>query len=638
MLRSLSATLVALALLTAAAGAQTDTITVLHFNDTHANLAPLGPRDAALAGTLGGIARAATVIGMTKMENPQALVLHAGDISIGDLFYTKYFDVAELQILLALGLDAMAVGNHEFDLGPHYFQQMLDTAFAAGSFPLLSANAQMEDPSVAGLRDYILPYTVKTVGTTKVGIFGLTTPLANLLSDPAPVILEEDFPGVAAAMVDTLTKQGCSIIICLSHLGSAYDQILASSVAGITLIAGGHDHYRFEQPVATTNPAGDTTWIVQAGSFYQAIGRVRLENAGGTVRLLDYTYIPLDATIPEEPSTAAIVSGLIAGIEETYGPMYTQRVSYVTEDFEEVAEALTELGPKDTPIGNLVAGAYKTALGTQIGIQAGGSTAHPLRHGPIVGADIFRVVGYGFNADNGLGYHLARFSMKGAALLAGLEFGVSQIEFDDEYLLQVAGMSYCYDPTHPAFQRVFAVQINGADIDTAATYTIAANEFIPMFLNAMRIPFSDLRVFAGDTTEFQVLLQTLMLSDTLRPHTDGRVRADLASSVETGDAGATPAAFDLAQNYPNPFNPSTMISFSLPAAALVRLSVYDVLGREITTLAAGQCPAGRTSVTWDGKDASGNSVASGVYFYRIDVRSANGATAFLAARKMLLMK
>ncbi len=168
------------ALLSVPLAAQVDTITIFHVNDSHSNLSTLGQRDAGLEGSLGGIARVATVIGMTKMEDPDALVLHAGDVSIGDLFYTKYFASAEMQIMLALGFDAMTLGNHEFDLGPLYFKQMLDSAFVQGSFPLLSANAILEDPLVQNLKTYVQPYVIKKIGGTSVGIFGLTTPATNL--------------------------------------------------------------------------------------------------------------------------------------------------------------------------------------------------------------------------------------------------------------------------------------------------------------------------------------------------------------------------------------------------------------------------------------------------------------------------
>jgi 5'-nucleotidase len=71
--------------------AQTDTITILHVNDTHSTLSAIGPRDQNLNGTIGGIARAASVIGYERTIDPELLLLHAGDISIGDLFFNRFF-------------------------------------------------------------------------------------------------------------------------------------------------------------------------------------------------------------------------------------------------------------------------------------------------------------------------------------------------------------------------------------------------------------------------------------------------------------------------------------------------------------------------------------------------------------------
>jgi len=108
--------------------AQPDTLTILHVNDSHANLMPLAPRNADLSGQRGGIARVATFVGYTKMTEPNVLFLHAGDVSIGDPMYAYYFNVPELTILSQLGLDAMAAGNHEFDITPAGLQMELETA------------------------------------------------------------------------------------------------------------------------------------------------------------------------------------------------------------------------------------------------------------------------------------------------------------------------------------------------------------------------------------------------------------------------------------------------------------------------------------------------------------------------------
>ncbi|MBN2226400.1 MAG: T9SS type A sorting domain-containing protein [candidate division Zixibacteria bacterium] len=93
-----------------------------------------------------------------------------------------------------------------------------------------------------------------------------------------------------------------------------------------------------------------------------------------------------------------------------------------------------------------------------------------------------------------------------------------------------------------------------------------------------------------------------------------------------------PDNFDLSQNYPNPFNPSTQISFTVPRAMSVSLEVYNVLGKKVATVFDGMADAGRTVVTWDGRNDDGSTVASGIYFYRIK------ADDFVKTRKMVLMK
>ena len=84
-----------------------------------------------------------------------------------------------------------------------------------------------------------------------------------------------------------------------------------------------------------------------------------------------------------------------------------------------------------------------------------------------------------------------------------------------------------------------------------------------------------------------------------------------------------PVSFDLFQNYPNPFNAKTMISFSLDENAFTRLTVFDLLGRQVKTLISGDLPAGAHEVIWDGTDQSGRGVSSGIYLYRLDSGSKN---------------
>ncbi len=90
--------------------------------------------------------------------------------------------------------------------------------------------------------------------------------------------------------------------------------------------------------------------------------------------------------------------------------------------------------------------------------------------------------------------------------------------------------------------------------------------------------------------------------------------------------------FGLQQNYPNPFNPETTISYAIAANGSVKLTIYNLLGQEIVTLVDKKQQRGQYSVSWDGRDAAGKQVASGVYVYRIEVHD------FVETRKMLLLR
>jgi hypothetical protein len=102
--------------------------------------------------------------------------------------------------------------------------------------------------------------------------------------------------------------------------------------------------------------------------------------------------------------------------------------------------------------------------------------------------------------------------------------------------------------------------------------------------------------------------------------------------------GATPLEFALMQNYPNPFNPTTTIRYALPKDAFVRLAVTNVLGQEVATLQEGVQTVGFHDVIWNGTSRTGRNVASGVYFYRIEAKAADGTQTYTTMNKMLMLK
>jgi hypothetical protein len=106
----------------------------------------------------------------------------------------------------------------------------------------------------------------------------------------------------------------------------------------------------------------------------------------------------------------------------------------------------------------------------------------------------------------------------------------------------------------------------------------------------------------------------------------------LQGALSLGAGSDLPTTYALGNNYPNPFNPTTSISFSLPAKGEVKLAVYNILGQHVTDLASGTFDAGTHSVAWDGTDAAGDKVTSGVYLYRLETSQ------FVETKKMMLLK
>jgi hypothetical protein len=108
-----------------------------------------------------------------------------------------------------------------------------------------------------------------------------------------------------------------------------------------------------------------------------------------------------------------------------------------------------------------------------------------------------------------------------------------------------------------------------------------------------------------------------------------------ATGIVKSSGASLPTTFALNQNYPNPFNPSTIISFQIPVASHVTLKVYDILGRELTTLIDETQTAGSHSITFNAAK-----YASGVYFYRLAANAASSGqtVSYTAVKKLLLLK
>jgi 5'-nucleotidase / UDP-sugar diphosphatase len=458
--------------------AQPVTLTIIHVNDTHSNLDPYG------AGKFGGIARAASVIGNWKMAEPNPILLHAGDFMVGNLMFNTYFGVPELGILNSLGFDALVLGNHEFDPGPEDLAGILFSAGLDESFHILGANV-INLGEVPLLQSIVKPYAVKDFGDVKVGIIGVTTPAANVQSNPAPVIISDDIvEKILENMFVLRNVEGADVVIVLSHLGLAYDMMIADYLSGIDAIIGGHSHTPIHELVYANGIP-----IVHAGEFYSYIGKLRLSFDGSSTTVIDYVTQQITDAIPEEPTVAGMVDLLKQGVTAKY-------IGVLGDPYDPIATAERYMHAEplafdilDTPIGNLVTSAMHAyepdidcALEPTGHIVGGG-----IFEGPVTSAELFRAFPYGYDESDGLGFRLATYYLTGAHIYGMLhvllEFIHPEIN-DFEYVIQSAGLDYVIYITPDGFE-IGEVYINGSPLNPAGVYKVASSDMVVNYMNML---------------------------------------------------------------------------------------------------------------------------------------------------------
>ena len=236
----LAATLLALSTSAAFADYQ---LNILHFNDFHSRVESINKFDATCSAEeetknecFGGAARLKTIIDQRRaaLAGQNVLVLDAGDNFQGSLFYTTYKGAAEVEFLNDMKIDAMTVGNHEFDDGEGPLAAFLDKA----QFPVVTANLVVDDQSNLGER--IKKSIVLDIGGQKIGIVGAVTTETPELASPGPHVKITDDAAAISAEVDALKSQGVNKIIALTHVGYPRDVEKIAKIAGVSVVVGGH--------------------------------------------------------------------------------------------------------------------------------------------------------------------------------------------------------------------------------------------------------------------------------------------------------------------------------------------------------------------------------------------------------------
>lgn len=498
-------------------------LVILHTNDLHSHLMGKSPEADYTPTpdndqTTGGVARLATAIGNARLDAAGApvLLLDAGDFMMGSLFEIVSTQLAaELNVMKALGYDATTIGNHELDWTPKGLAGILQAATASGpTVPIVASNMNFsatdpgdDDLQALATAGVILPKLVKTVGTLKVGIFGLLgEEAASVTPQKAPLTFDK-IAVAAQRMVDDLrTNDQVDLVIALSHSGiysdgTGEDAVLAQTVPGIDVIVSGHTHDTLPQPKQV-----GSTLIVTAGKYGEDLGNLQLSVTkaaapGGpaTVTMDGYTLLAIDDQITGDQTTQAAVDSYISAVDIALGGTgltYKLPVADTTFDLPlpQFAEA---------PIGDLVADSYLAIAGAVdptdppvMGFEANGQIRSDIQKGKtgaIWFADLFRVLPDGIGPDGNPGFPLVTYYLNAQDIFSGLQFDAASDVVANDFFLQVAGLSLTYDMTLPAFHRVTGVNlVTPAGVatpldptDTTTCYKVVSTNFVAGLLGVV---------------------------------------------------------------------------------------------------------------------------------------------------------
>jgi 2',3'-cyclic-nucleotide 2'-phosphodiesterase/3'-nucleotidase len=490
MRRSACFALAALLLFARASRAEEMRLTVLHTTDVHGALLPWD--DLLDRAAPRGLVKVATLVSRVRGEGSPVLLLDAGDATSGSPLTTVWqHDHAGAPepvtlAMNAMGYDAMALGNHEFDFGP----AALESTRAAAHFPWLAANVVHADGSPA-----FPPAIVKEVaGGIRVGVFGLATPAVPQLCDSAQCAGYQFLSPIEIAQREVNRLRGaerCDVVIALAHTGLEKDPRtgelrsgdapgenfgwrLAHEVTGLDVVILGHTH--------STVPSAmiDATLVTQAGRAAEGLGRIDLtltrETGAGPWKLTGRraSVIALGDSLAADAALADTLAG------------YAARTKAALDEPVATATApLTEPGGRfsDNVLWQLVHRAQLDATGADVSLAALFDPGQRIEAGPVTVRDLMRLYPY----EN----TLVAVEMTGAELKQALEQSaryLADYTYEDGRPLAVPGMpgfnfdmamgvTYEVDLTRPAGDRIQHLAMGNEPLDPARRLRVAVNGY-----------------------------------------------------------------------------------------------------------------------------------------------------------------
>lgn len=391
-------------------------LTILHTSDIHSRITsyehiPIYTEEqlglVADRGPYGGIAKIATIIKRERAASGRVLHLDSGDLFQGAPIFNLFKGEPELRTLSFVGVDAFALGNHEFDFGP---ENVVSQFEQWAEFPVLAANYmwnETETPFADAFQTLIHPFTFFNLHGLKVSVIGMGN-LSSMTSlddaDNSAGILPLNTLQTVQDYVNIL-RDSSDVVIVLSHMGLNHDEIIGQNVCGVDMIVGGHHHIALNPPkiipydpdpeyVKEIDSIGTCSneWkrnpiLVHSHAFSKFVGRLDIVVRDGRIRAHKFKLFPVDNTIPDDAETWEILE-----------PYYEQLLrEYDLDMVIATANAdLSRFGANggDSRLGNLVAEAiqYRRGIETDFAVTNSLGVRMDIQEGPINIETMFNVM------------------------------------------------------------------------------------------------------------------------------------------------------------------------------------------------------------------------------------------------------
>ncbi|MCX5976800.1 MAG: 5'-nucleotidase C-terminal domain-containing protein [Coprothermobacterota bacterium] len=439
-------------------------LTLLTTNDFHGQLEPKIVNGVAT----GGAAFLAAAQQAARAGNPHGtLLLDEGDIMQATLISNYFQGASSIDVFNQLGVQASAFGNHDFDWG----QTVLQERIAQAHFPWLSCNIFLEGSDQRPA--WIQPSTMLEVKGIRVGLVGATTletphivMPGNLngleFLDPAPIINQ---------ISSQLRSQGAQMVVVLAHFGGEQTPgspiiagevaNLAESLKGVDLLASGHSH-------TLLNGAVNGIPILQQNYAGLALGisrwRIDRLNGGAVWSTQELAPVQDDGLIPDQGISSTVDS-------------YNAQIAKIQDQVIASVTGPIPIGDKwnaESPIGDLIADAFRWKAQAQIGIMNPGGIRSDLNY-PTYPHEVTWGDCYAIQPFNNI---LVAVELTGAQIRDLLEqqWPPNQIAVD---MLQISGFRYTYRAVNPPGSRVLSLALeDGTPILPDQIYKVASTSYL----------------------------------------------------------------------------------------------------------------------------------------------------------------